>query len=36
MELPLPAFEPGDYLLTIALAGSDDDAATRRVPFRVR
>jgi hypothetical protein len=36
MELPLPAFEPGEYLLTIAIAGSDDDAATRRVPFRVR
>jgi hypothetical protein len=36
MELPLPAFEPGDYLLTIAIAGRDDDAAIRRVPFRVR
>ena len=36
MELPLPAFDPGEYLLTIAIAGSDDAAATRRVPFRVR
>jgi hypothetical protein len=36
MELPLPAFEPGEYLLTITIAGSDDDAATRQVPFRVR
>jgi VWFA-related protein len=36
MELPLPAFEPGEYLLTIAIVGSDDDAATRHVRFRVR
>jgi hypothetical protein len=39
MELPLPAFEPGDYLLTIALAGHDDDDGDdtiRRVRFTVR
>ncbi len=36
MDLPLPAFQPGDYLLTIAIAGSKDAAATRRVPFKVR
>jgi VWFA-related protein len=36
MELPLPAFAPGEYLLTIGIAGSDDAAATRRVRFHVR
>jgi hypothetical protein len=35
LELPLPAFEPGEYLLTIAIIASDDEAATRQVRFRV-